>query len=131
MNLTTNFNKIEFDSKDGAEMPSYVLDNIKELSSNLQALRNYTGKPIHINSGYRSPSHNSKIGGVRNSYHTKGMASDIVIRDYSPKKLVRIINKLIKEGKMKQGGIGLYNSFVHYDIRGKKARWDNSSLFNF
>ena len=32
---------------------------------------------------------------------------------------------------MKEGGVGLYNGFVHYDIRGTKARWDNSSLFNF
>ena len=131
MNLTENFNKIEFESKDGSEMPNDVLENIKELSKNLQALRDYTGKPIHVNSGYRSPEHNKRIGGVNNSYHTKGMASDIVIRDYTPKKLVRIIQKLIKQGKMKQGGIGLYNSFVHYDIRGTKARWDNSSLFNF
>jgi len=25
---------------------------------------------------------------------------------------------------MKQGGLGLYDSFVHYDVRGVKARWD-------
>ena len=33
------------------------------------------------------------------------------------------IEKLIKEGKMKQGGIGIYKGFIHYDIRGTKARW--------
>jgi len=131
MNLTENFNKIEFESKDGSKMPDYVLENIKELSRNLQVLRDYTGKPVHITSGYRSPEHNKRVGGVSHSYHTRGMASDIVIRDYTPKKLVRVIEKLIKQGKMKQGGIGLYNSFVHYDIRGTKSRWDNSSLFNF
>jgi hypothetical protein len=28
---------------------------------------------------------------------------------------------------MKEGGLGLYNSWVHYDIRGKKIRWDKST----
>ena len=32
--------------------------------------------------------------------------------------------QLIKEGKMKEGGIGIYSTFVHYDVRGWKARWD-------
>ena len=35
----------------------------------------------------------------------------------------KIIWRLIDEGKMKQGGIGVYSSFCHYDTRGTKARW--------
>jgi len=34
---------------------------------------------------------------------------------------------LIKKGEIKEGGLGLYNTFVHYDtyFDGKKARrWD-------
>lgn len=25
------------------------------------------------------------------------------------------------------GGIGRYNTFVHFDVRGRRARWDNRS----
>jgi uncharacterized protein YcbK (DUF882 family) len=131
MKLTTNFYKIEFESKDGSQMPDKILTNIKRLAKQLQILRNEIGESIHINSGYRSPSHNALIGGVKNSFHTQGLAADITSKNYTPKKLYKVIQALIKEGKMEEGGIGLYNGFIHYDIRGKKGRWDNSSLFNF
>jgi uncharacterized protein YcbK (DUF882 family) len=54
--------------------------------------------------------------------HLKAMASDLVCRSLTPKQLKAVIEKLIKEGKMKNGGIGLYPSFVHYDI-GATRRW--------
>lgn len=124
MQLTENFSKSEFDSKDGADMPLDVLENIKVLAKNLQVLRDSIDRPIKINSGYRSPEHNKKIGGVKNSQHVKGKAADIVVSGISPQVLHKIISNLIEEGKMDQGGLGLYNSFVHYDIRGTKARWE-------
>tara|TARA_R110000851_G_scaffold320963_1_gene486092 strand:- start:309 stop:710 length:402 start_codon:yes stop_codon:yes gene_type:complete len=129
--LTNNFNKIEFESKDGSEMPNWVLVNIKELAKDLQVIRDYIKTPIHINSAYRSPSHNKKIGGKKNSYHIKGMAADITVKGYTPRKLARVILKLIKAGKLEDGGLGLYNGFIHWDIRGRKGRWDNSSWYSF
>lgn len=127
--MTKNFRKQEFESRDGADMPIFAYDNLKIVVGNLQVLRDYLGVPIHINSGYRSPRHNQKIGGVRNSYHTKGMAVDISVKNLSPRKVRRAILRLIKVGAMKEGGIGLYNGFVHYDIRGTKARWNKTTLF--
>lgn len=126
MRLTTNFWKSEFDSKDGAEMPEDVLYNIQKLANQLQVLRSYLGKSIKINSGYRSPSHNKSIGGVKNSQHVLGKASDIVVKGIKPEQLALIIERLISDGDMLQGGIGIYNTFVHYDIgfKGKKRRWD-------
>jgi uncharacterized protein YcbK (DUF882 family) len=131
MKITKNFYLSEFQSKDGAAMPKHVLKNVLELSKNLQTIRDYIGVPIHINSAYRSPDHNKRVGGVKNSKHLQGIAADITAKDYTPRKLSRVIRKLIKEGKIKQGGIGLYNGFVHYDIRNYRARWDYSSLFNW
>ena len=124
MRLTTNFWKSEFDSKDGASMPDDVLYNIQKLANQLQVLRNHIGKAIKINSGYRSPSHNKAIGGVKNSQHVLGKASDIVVKGIKPEQLALIIERLINEGEMLQGGIGIYNTFVHYDIRRTRARWD-------
>jgi uncharacterized protein YcbK (DUF882 family) len=121
--LTKNFHIDEFRSKDGALFPEEVKYNLLELAQNLQVLRDYIGFPIYINSGYRSIEHNKAIGGVNNSFHTKGMASDIHVKEYTSKALAEMIEYLIKEGKMKQGGLGVYDSFVHYDIQGKKVRW--------
>ncbi len=131
MKLTKDFYLREFESHDGAATPEWAKDNLKRLSENLQVLRDYVNQPIHISSGYRSTTHNQRIGGVKNSYHTKGKAADITIKDYNPKEVANIIIKLICKGHMRQGGIGLYNGFVHYDIRGYKARWDNSTKHNF
>ncbi len=46
-----------------------------------------------------------------------------ILSSYSPKQLAAKIEKLIAAKKMKQGGIGIYPGFTHYDIRGTKARW--------
>lgn len=131
MMLTENFSLKEFECNDGTTIPEKYISNVKELAQNLQVLRDEIGLPISINSAYRHPEYNKRIGGAKFSQHLTASASDIVVRDLTPKKVARTILKLIKNGKMKQGGVGLYNGFVHYDIRGKKERWDNSSLFNF
>ena len=131
MKLITNFYKEEFNSKDGVVMLLDVLENIKDLANQLQVIRDYIKEPLGINSAYRSPEHNAKIGGVKNSEHLKGRAADLTSKNFTPKQLSKVIIKLINDGKIKEGGVGLYNGFVHYDIRGYKARWDNSSLFNF
>jgi len=42
-----------------------------------------------------------------------------------------MINKLIKEQKIKKGGIGIYTSFVHYDTRGWNARWKGKGVKDY
>ena len=69
MKLTNNFSKSEFDCKSGEDMPNDVLENVKQLAVQLQAIRDYVGKPIRINSAYRSKAHNKAIGGVKTSQH--------------------------------------------------------------
>jgi hypothetical protein len=41
----------------------------------------------------------------------------------TPKEVAKVIEGLIASGKMTQGGIGIYSSWVHYDCRKIKARW--------
>lgn len=43
----------------------------------LQQARDTYGKPIHVNSGYRSKELNKAVGGASNSYHLKGQAADL------------------------------------------------------
>lgn len=124
MRLTKNFTKREFKSKDGSKMPIEVLENVKELAFNLQVLRDFLGEPLRINSAYRSEAHNRAVGGSSKSQHLLGKASDLRVKGLDSEDLYHIIESLINDGKMKEGGLGLYNSFVHYDIRGTKARWN-------
>ena len=126
MKLTNNFSKKEFDSKDGAEMPNDVLMNVQKLASQLQILRNNINKPITINSGYRSPEHNDSIkNSSSNSQHILGKAADIKVKGISTRILAALIEDLINDGDMLQGGLGIYDTFVHYDVaKGKKRRWD-------
>lgn len=121
--ITKNFNLDEFSSKDGGTMPKDVEKNIRELAKNLQVIRNYFNLPLSITSGYRSPAHNTKIGGAKNSQHMYGRAADFSIAGTSPIEVAKGIESLIAAGKIKQGGIGIYPTWVHYDIRGTKARW--------
>jgi uncharacterized protein YcbK (DUF882 family) len=123
MQITKNFNLNEFNSKCGRPMPANVRANIIELAKNLQVLRDAVAKPISITSGYRSPERNAKVKGAKNSQHIKGTAVDLKVKGMTTKEVALIIEGLIENGKMKQGGIGIYPSWVHYDIRGTKARW--------
>ncbi len=124
MQLTNNFNSKEFDCKDGTKVPEKFLLNAKEVADNLQVLRDYLEVPVSITgSGYRTVKHNKKVGGAKFSQHLTASGADINAKGYEPKQLAEVIELLILKGKMKQGGIGVYPNFVHYDVRGTKARW--------
>ena len=124
MKLSKNFSLSEFACNDGSTTPDEVIVNLRLLAEQLQILRDFIGKAITINSGYRSPSYNKKIGGVLKSKHVLGQAADIRVEGVSPREIHGIISELIKDGRMKEGGLGKYPSFTHYDIRGTKARWN-------
>jgi uncharacterized protein YcbK (DUF882 family) len=100
-----------------------VIENLKTLAVQLQALRDYLGKPITITSGYRSKEHNLKIGGALDSYHVRGMAVDIQVEGMKPKQVAEAIELLISQGKMMEGGLGIYKRWIHWDYRGRKIRW--------
>lgn len=121
--MTKNFSIHEFACKDGTQVPQEFIPNVELLAKQLQVIRDHIGEPLQVLSGYRSPAHNAKVGGKKNSYHMKAMAADLTCKSLTPKKLHALIETLIANKKIKQGGLGLYPGFVHYDIRGVKARW--------
>lgn len=123
--LTKNFALHEFACNDKANtpVPCELLPNVTRLADQLQVLRDHLGIPIHINSGYRTRAYNTSVGGSPKSQHLEAKAADISTGKHTPKQLAAIIEKLVKEGKMKIGGLGIYPSFVHVDIRDQKARW--------
>ena len=131
MQLTKNFSLWEFRCKDGTDVPDEYLENVKELAENLQVLRDYIDKPIHVISGYRSPKYNRKIGGARRSQHMTAKAGDLIVKGMTPDEVKGAILHLIKEGKMKKGGIGLYTYFTHYDVRGFNRRWYGKGIKDY
>lgn len=59
-----------------------VRKNLTALVGNvLDPLRDWYGKPIRVNSGYRCPALNKAVGGVANSQHLTGQAADIDVND--------------------------------------------------
>jgi uncharacterized protein YcbK (DUF882 family) len=129
--LSENFKKSEFRCNDGTSVPCELMDNLKELVENLQIIREFINKPIHVISGYRSPKYNRKIGGARKSQHMNAKAADIRIKGMKPSEIREIIINLIKEEKIMKGGVGLYTSFVHYDVRGFNARWKGTGVKDY
>ena len=123
MQLTTNFYLSEFACNDGTSVPYDLKDKVQALAEQLQILRDYLNEPIHINSGYRTPAYNKKIGGKPNSYHMKAMAADISVKSKTPKQLASVVEKFISNGTLKIGGIGVYKGFIHVDTRKGKVRW--------
>ena len=82
-----------------------VLSNLCRLAAFLQTIRNELHLPIIVNSAYRSPEVNAKVGGVSSSYHVKGLAADIRCSDMD--KLLTILHSHLME--IDQLGI-YYNS---------------------
>lgn len=123
MRLTENFHLTEFKCHNGKMVPVELLPNVQKLADNLQIIRDHIGKPIHITSAYRPVEYNRKIGSKDTSQHVIAKAADIHVNGMNSKELYKIIEKLIKEKAIHNGGLGLYPTFVHYDVRNKPARW--------
>lgn len=115
--LSANFRVKEFACKDGSD--KILIDT--ELVAVLQKMRDHFGKPVTINSAYRTASHNKKEGGVWNSQHLKGTAADIVVAGILPLDVAKYAEYIMQN----KGGIGLYSGFVHIDTRSKRSRWTN------
>lgn len=113
--LSPNFKVSEFRCKDNSD----VIFIAPALVDILQAIRNHYGKAVNINSAYRTPTYNKKVGGATYSQHLYGTAADIRINGVKPKDLAAYIETLMPN----YGGIGIYPTFVHVDIRDKKSRW--------
>ena len=136
--LTKNFNLSEFlyskwfDKRTQALVikmyneTNSIQHNIQKLANQLQALRNELGVRVIINIAYRPVFYEVSKGRDGTSQHTLGKAADITAQGLKPKYVAAKIEQLISSGDMIQGGLGVYSTFVHYDIffdRTNVRRW--------
>ena len=110
-------------------IPSHeAIANLTNLSKWLEVLRERAGTPIIINSGYRSPQLNRKIGGAPNSNHLTGCAVDIrvsgmeqliryaaILLDYADESTQDFYELLIERNS--HGAI-----WLHFAVRAKDNR---------
>lgn len=92
--LSKNFKVREFRCKDGSD--EILID--MELVRYLQKIRDWAGGSVTINSAYRTPSHNAKIGGATKSKHIEGKAADIVCSKKTPLQLAQKAQSLGMKG---------------------------------
>ena len=121
--ITANFSRYEFACRGvgccGGSAPINT-----DLVKALQSLRDIIGVPLTVSSGYRCITHNRKEGGSSKSQHIYGNAVDLYIPyGFTAEKVKDLA---VKINVFKMGGIGLYSSWIHLDIRTNgPARWDN------
>lgn len=108
------FNYEEFDSPD---LPGSGKEMNEEFLYTLDAARKIYGKPMHVNSGYRTELHNKKVGGVSSSSHLKGLAADISCKDSSAR--FEMIQAFLKAGFKR---IGVADTFIHIDSDKNKSQ---------
>ena len=87
----------------------------------LEWLRNLVEHPLTVNSGYRCQVHNAAVGSRPSSQHLFGRAADVTCSHVAPAQLAQLAEDV---PYFQYGGIGLYNTFVHVDVRDNgPARW--------
>ena len=108
------FQPYEFDSPDTLS-GSESMD--RKLLLQLDNARELYGKPMKVNSGFRSVKHNKKVGGSPTSSHLTGYAVDI----HCPNSYERLlmVEAFISAGFKR---IGIYNTFIHVDTDYKKPQ---------
>ena len=114
---TKNFKVSEFACKHCGE------NEIDQRIINMcQKIRDEIGIPVKVNSGYRCKFHNARVGGVKDSYHTHGLAADLSCSK-GAERLYLTIQTLWVNGKLPELSWCKYykkKNFVHIDIGDKR-----------
>ena len=113
--LSTHFKVKEFACKDGSDAVLVA----PRLVMVLQSIRSHFGVPVVIHSAYRTPQYNKQANGAAHSQHCYGTAADISVKGQKPAAVAAYARELMPDW----GGVGVYDSFCHIDVREAKADW--------
>lgn len=118
--ISKDFKVLEFACHGSGCCSTVKIDS--KLIEYLQKIRDHFDKPVIVSSGYRCAKHNKAVGGATGSYHAKGRAADIMVKDVTPAEVAKYAESISIKG------IGLYETnsdghFVHIDTRTTKSFW--------
>lgn len=113
--LSAHFKVREFACRDGSDAVLVA----PRLMMVLETIRAHFDAPVVIHSAYRTPQYNAKVNGAAHSQHCYGMAADISIKGHAPAEVAAFARTLMPDW----GGVGVYDSFCHIDVRETKADW--------
>ena len=96
MNLTEHFTLEELTHTDHRELSNEPneseIENIKRLAAFLEQVKTVLGgKPVMVNSAFRSKAVNDAVGSKDSSQHRIGCAADIRVPDMTPDQVVQTI----------------------------------------
>ena len=115
--ITPHFKVREFACSDGSDVV-FVATSLVDI---LEAIRVHFGRPVTVTSGYRTVSYNASIkNSSKKSQHCNGLAADIQVEGHTPVEVYNYACSLLGD----HGGVGIYNTFVHVDVRATKSRFD-------
>jgi zinc D-Ala-D-Ala carboxypeptidase len=125
MNLSPNFTLEELTHSEIAERQGLdntpneeVKANLVRLAKFLEQVRTALGRPIMVNSAYRSPAVNTAVGSKPTSQHCIGCAADIKVPGLTPDNIVK---ELLKTNLEYDQLIREFDSWVHISIPNKFA----------
>ena len=124
MNLTEHFTLEELTHTDHREFDNTPndaeLENIKRLAEFLEQVKTVLGgKPIMVNSAFRSKQVNDAVGSKDTSQHRIGCAADIRVPSMTPDQVVRAV---IDSGLPYDQIIREFDRWTHISIPNEAAR---------
>jgi len=108
------FSHDEFDSPDELGSGKHMDHDLLVMIDRARALY---GKPIVVTSGFRTETHNEKVGGVASSSHLKGLAIDVAC--VRSKDRFEMLTALLEVGFNR---IGIASTFIHVDVDKNKSQ---------
>ena len=108
----------ELACRDGTGYPrEWRATRAAALGIEFERIRAAVGTPICVLSAYRTPDHNRRVGGARNSQHCQGRALDLQLpRGWTMDRFYRIVREIAGRSESLLAGLGRYPAFVHIDI---------------
>ncbi|MFC0200072.1 D-Ala-D-Ala carboxypeptidase family metallohydrolase [Paracoccus rhizosphaerae] len=104
--------------------PQPIWNNVIPLVIALDAIREELGYSVRITNCFRASPYNQCVGGASSSQHVVFKAADFVGEQENSAAWADAA-KAVRGRGIFAGGVGIYSGFVHVDVRGSEANWDN------
>lgn len=110
--LTPHFLASELNAS-APEANDAVVSNLRRVAEYLELVRTEVGSPLLVNSGFRTPEHNARVGGSSTSSHLQGLAADITAQSVPFDMMRQRIENAARGGRLPQ-----FDQIIFYPLRG-------------